>query len=83
MSNVTDPKIDEIILLSGETFEDVYVMTDAPTLPGFIAITDNGGKTVQYIAHTAISSFSIKPKELIKISAEHFLTPTAAIRVKE
>ncbi len=54
-------KFDEIVLVTGEAFINAIPDTEAPKVPGFFAIRGQQLKnSVQYIALSAISSFTVK-----------------------
>lgn len=84
--NVTQyekPIIDEIILLSGESFVDARLEIEAPRVPGFMAIESQRLKdSTEYIALTAISSLTIKNDELRKTSPAYYFSPELKVKVE-
>ena len=83
MSQYEKPIIDEIILITGETFTDARLQIDAQRVPGFIAIESQRLKdATEYISHGAISSFTVKNDELMKTSPAHYFTPEQKVKVE-
>lgn len=77
------PKIEEIIFLSGEIINDAIIETDAPTLPGFMALVSQELKqATQYVALSSIQSLTMKNNEIMRFSPEHYITPEATIKVR-
>lgn len=83
VSKYEKPIIDEIVLLSGETFTDARLQTDAQRVPGFMAIESQRLKdATEYIALTAISSFTVKNDELMKTSPAYYFSPELKVKVE-
>ncbi len=77
------PTIEEIIFVSGEIINDARLEVDAPALPGFMAITSQELKeSTQYIALSSIQSFTMKNKEIVRFSLDHYVTPELTIKVR-
>lgn len=83
MSKYEKPIIDEIILITGETFTDARLQIDAQRVPGFIAIESQRLKdATEYISHGAISSFTVRNDELMKTSPAYYFSPELKIKVE-
>lgn len=77
------PIIDEIVLITGETFTDARLQTDARRVPGFMAIESQRLKdATEYISHSAISSFTIRNDELMKTSPAYYFSPEQKVKVE-
>lgn len=83
VSQYEKPIIDEIVLLSGETFTDARLQIEAQRVPGFMAIESQRVKdSTEYIALTAISSFTVKNAELMKTSPAYYFSPELKVKVE-
>lgn len=83
MSKYEKPIIDEIILVTGETFVDARLQIDAQRVPGFIAIESQRLKdATEYISHSAISSFTVRNDELMKTSPAYYFSPELKVKVE-
>lgn len=77
------PKIEEIILDSGEVINSARLEVDAPALPGFMAIMSSEYReATRYVALSSILSITIKNREISRFSPEYYITPEATIRVR-
>ena len=83
VSKYEKPIIDEIILITGETFTDARLQIDAQRVPGFIAIESQRLKdATEYISHGAISSFTVRNDELMKTSPAYYFSPEQKVKVE-
>ena len=80
---IEKPIIEEIVLITGETFINARLEVEAQSLPGFIAIESQRIKdAAEYISLNAISSFTIKNSELEKTSLTRYITPGQTIKIE-
>ena len=78
------PKIEEIILLSGEIINDASLEIEAPRLPGFVAIVSQELKdSTQYISLSSIQSLTMKNNEIGSTSPSYYITPEQTIEVRK
>ena len=83
VSRYEKPIIEEIILVTGETFINARLEIEAQRLPGFIAIESQRLKdATEYISHSAISSFTIRNDELMKTSPAYYFSPELKVKVE-
>ena len=83
MSKYEKPIIEEIILVTGETFINARLQIEAQRVPGFMAIESQRVKdSTEYIALTAISSFTIRNDELMKTSPAYYFSPELKVKVE-
>lgn len=83
MSKYEKPIIEEIVLITGETFTDARLQIDAQRVPGFIAIESQRLKdATEYISHSAISSFTVRNDELMKTSPAYYFSPEQKVKVE-
>lgn len=77
------PIIEEIILLSGEIITNARLEICAPRLPGFMAIVSQELKnSTQYVALSAIQSFTMRNEEIDSTSLSHYATPEIEVKVR-
>ena len=74
-------KIAEIVLLSGETFTDAILVTEAPRIPGLFAIRGQLRNSVEYIALSAVSSLTVSEHALYDTSFAYYLAPETKVKV--
>lgn len=75
-------KIDEIVLVTGETFTNAVLDIEAQRIPGFFAIRGQSSKnSVQYIAHSAVSSFTVRDCILDDNSFAYYISPDQKVKV--
>ena len=76
MSQYDKAKIAEIVLQSGELLTDVTLETEAPRVPGFIALQSKQLRnSTVYVALTAIETITVKNEELMKTSPAYYFAP--------
>jgi len=77
------PKIQLIRMNDGERLVGITLETEAPLVPGFIAIQSKTEEdSTEYISLSAIKSIQMSNKELHQTSPGYYFTPAMTVKVR-